>query len=389
MVLIVEVLLFCISFNIGGLGYRLLLLLLGVTAADILAKHGKVEVNRKFVVIVLYLLSYAILLIVQNALSMTVLSSRIMFPVMMWYWGRELSRQNNHSEKSFRKEIYLIFSGFYLMGLFALLYSIANNVNDRMNVYNIWGGFEKHNSGIQQTIFFLLPESLLVYFVFYGGKGKWIGFLTVASAIINILFFAGRTGFAIMALVNGTALILYLHYCPSSTRIKVVTIILVIAIILVILFINNTFGIATIWEASNMHDRMNQIDKNGDESDSRQEKWEKGLQALFESPFGSDFKYAHNYWIDMALEAGWITGLLLIIYTVASGFSFIAFAKNAKITRQTRLFMISLYMGTIASFMVEPMAQSLPLLVGNLFFMDAAIDEYNVWSGSIARAQRR
>lgn len=388
MVFIVEVLLFCISFNIGGLGYRLSLLLLGVTAVDILAKNCNADVNRKLGLIMLFAISYAVMLLVQNELSMTTLSSRIAFPIMMWYWGRELSRQNNHSEKRFRKELYLIFSGFYLMGLFALLYSIANNVNDRMNVYNIWGGFENHNSGIQQTIFFLLPESLLVYFALYGGKGKWIGFLAFASAVINILFFAGRTGFAIMALVNGAALIFYLHYCSSGTRIKVVTIILVIAIILVILFMNNTFGIATIWEASNMHDRITQIDKNGDESDSRQEKWEKGLQALLESPFGSDFKYAHNYWIDMALEGGWITGLILVIYTVASGFSFIKFAKNAKITRQTRLFMISLYMGTIASFMVEPMAQSLPLLVGNLFFMDSAIDEYNVWSGNIARAQR-
>ena len=385
MVHIVEVLLFCISFNIGGLGYRLPLLLLYITVADILAKQGKIDVNRKLGLIVLFVTSYAVMLLIQDEMEMTILTSRIAFPLMMWYWGRELSRKTNHSEKNFRKELYLIFSGFFLMGLFALLYSMANNVSDRMNVYSIWGGFEKHNSGIQQTIFFLLPESMLLYFALYGGKGKWIGFLTFASAITNVLYFAGRTGFAVMALANGAALIFYLHNCSSRTRIRVVAIILVIVVILVILFINNTFGIATIWNSSNMHERMNQIDKNGD--DSRQEKWAEGLQALLESPFGSNFRYAHNYWIDIALEGGILTGLFLVMYTIASCFSLIKFAKNKKFTQQTRLFVVSLYVGTMASFMVEPLMQALPLLVGNVFFMDSAIDEYNVWSESVVQTQ--
>lgn len=379
MVFIVEVLMFCISFNIGGKGYRLLLLLLCVTGADILAKR-ELEVNRKLGVLALFLVSYAMMLTIQGQIGMTIISSRIAFPFMMWYWGRELCRKSSHSEKNFRRVCYIIFSGFFLMGLYALIYSMINDVSDRMNVYNIWGGYANHNSGVQQTIFFLLPESLILYFIVYGGKGRWLGLLTVFSAIVNTLFFAGRSGFAIMAIANAAALLFYLCYCSRKKRLIVIAIVCLVIIVFVLMFINDTFGIASAWQNSNMYERLTQIDKNGDSSDSRPEKWLKGLKALAESPFGSDYRYAHNYWIDMALEGGCITGLLLIIYTAMSFHSLLIFIRSKKITQQTRVFVLSIYVGTIASFMIEPMMQSLPLLVGNLFFLDSAIDEFNLWS---------
>ena len=265
------------------------------------------------------------------------------------------------------------------MGLFALLYSMSHGLTNRMEVYSIWGGAANHNSGIQQTIFFLLPESLILYFIVYGGKTltKAVGILASMMSIVNILYFAGRSGFAIILIANSAAIVFYLYQGTAKTRTRTILIVAIVAAVVTLLYATNTFGLQTIWQQSNMYNRL-YLSKSGLNSKSRSEMWVTGLQELFKSPFGSDFKYAHNFWIDIALEGGLPTGILLLIYSFMSLKDVYQFVfKNTNISAKTRMFILALYMGTISAFMIEPMMQSLPLLVGNLFFMDSAIYEYN------------
>lgn len=377
MTLFVEILLFLISFNFMGRGSRIQLVLLGVTLIDII-KRRSIIIELKSAVMYCFLISYMVSAVMKGYFSLTFASTHVMCPFMMYYWGREIFEKSIYSEKQLRKEFYIIFAGFFVMGLLSLLYCITNETGSRMEVYSIWGGTA--NSGIQQTIFFVLPESLILYFMLFGGKfsTKCLGISAGVSSIVNILYFAGRSGFAIILLANTVTLMMFFLQTSANTRRKTTMIGSVMIIAMIIMFNSNVLGVKSIWLDSNMYDRL-YVNQYGLESKSRIEMWATGLQELAKNPFNSTFKYAHNFWIDIALEGGIITGVLLVLYSMISLIDvYRMILKNKSISIKTRIFIASLYAGTFAAFMVEPMMQSLPLLTGNLFFMDSAISAYNI-----------
>lgn len=379
MVFLIEILLFLISFDFLGRGSRIQLLLLGLTLIDIVQKR-KVVVNIKTALIYLYIISYAITALFKGFLSLTFISTNLACPFIMNYWGKEIFNRTSFSENQLRKECYIVYSGFFLMGLIALLYSISRGLSSRMEVYSLWGGLRTHNTGIQQTAYFILPESLIVYhIIFVKNKiAKLIGLLAGVASIINCLFFASRSGLYIAVIANIAALLVLASQGTAKKRFGIVLGVIIAATIISLMYINNSFGVADFWQNSNLYERI-YVTQSGIDTQSRPEKWFMGLQELMKEPFGSDYQYAHNFWIDVALQGGIVTGVILVTYSIISVKDVFYFSFRAKdISSKSKMFVFALYGGVILAFMVEPMMQSLPLLVGTLFFLDAAIREYNI-----------
>lgn len=373
--LAVKMLLFSISLNLLGRGSKLLIVLLAITALEIMGNR-RWRMSAKTGVLIMGLLVYSLSAFMNGFLSVTFLSTHIVCLFLFSYWGRELCVCSKYSEEELRKSIGLVFCGFVVMGTYSLIYSIINGIETRMEIPNMWGG--NPNSGIQQTVFFVLPESLLFYYLFVEDKKaiKLVGIISGVLSVVNILYFSGRSGAGIIAIANCIALIVYWKNTNGLSRLKLLTII-VIGILAVYFMWNATDSrLVEIWKQSNMYDRL-YVTKSGVESDSRLATWSIGIQEVLKAPWGSKFRYAHNFWIDLALEGGIITGLLFVVYSLMSIKDTIVFVKKAKCSYKTKVFVASVYTGVITAFMLEPMMQSLPLLVGSLVFMDAAINETN------------
>lgn len=86
---------------------------------------------------------------------------------------------------------------------------------------------------------------------------------------------------------------------------------------LMILYNINIFNIKTWWMNTSAYTRFQEI---GIES-SRTDTWLVVLKNFFKYPLGGrkidiTINYAHNLWLDVIYDAGWIVGILLIVYSV-------------------------------------------------------------------------
>ena len=120
-VLTIQLLLFSISINLDGKGSKILLVLLAITLVDIL-RNRCCHLRGKTIVLLLGLVSYTMIAMMNGFASISFISTHIVSPFLLSYWGRELLINRKNSEQNLRRNILLVFGGFVVMGIYSLLY---------------------------------------------------------------------------------------------------------------------------------------------------------------------------------------------------------------------------------------------------------------------------
>ncbi len=175
-----------------------------------------------------------------------------------------------------------------------------------------------------------------------------IGLICVSNLI-------SRTGFIISII----SLIVVFTLIPLSNKLKFLLNFLITLTIITILLI--LFGLFDFIENSELYFRFF-IEVNQEEglASERSDIWVQAFDILTNGNNShndheslEDFKFAHNLWLDIALKAGFLPFLLMVIFVFK--FMFMSYKKYFKFVNLTsKIILINIVIAFVVTFMVEP-----------------------------------
>lgn len=206
---------------------------------------------------------------------------------------------------------------------------------------------------------------------------KGIYIICLLLSIYSISVLGNRTGVVIIVL---SFMFSILFSSKLSVR-KVANLLGYLFLFLILLFLYdlNVFNVKSNLENSILYNRFD-----GNVMDNpRFTAWEKSLKGVFENPLGGKqtnipLNYAHNMWLDVGYEGGFLPFLLLLIFTLISIvplFVFINRNDNPKILK--RMF-IGFYTAFFITFTVEPVMQGGFVYFSIYSFMVGIIQRLNI-----------
>ena len=201
--------------------------------------------------------------------------------------------------------------------------------------------------------------------------------------LIHDVLIGGRTFIALL-LVAIVATIGF-QILGGKKRLKALIVYLLILIIIagvgIVLFQNNYFGFRKMFESSYMYRRFF-----ADYSQRRigdTDRWDRKivyLRYLLKYPFGGNHiskdlnvGYAHDLWLDTFDDAGLLTLLCLLAYTISSAFRFIKYAKEYSSSFEEKVLFFLFPVVLMAAFFVEPILRGCPMVFFMYCFMDGMI----------------
>lgn len=202
--------------------------------------------------------------------------------------------------------------------------------------------------------------ALFVYFVIAKGKiVKIFGIICVLIASIYSLLIGTRTQFVIMALTF--VVVLFLRIKELSKKqgpFKAVFVFIMIVLMCYIIYGANLFGIADKLGETNLFARFG-LETTKDSDLYRLEKYKEGIVFVFSHPIGGDktVPYFHNMWLDIGRLAGLIPALLMLIYSIIVFRHAIVIFRKKSIDFEVRYLLLSLYLGVLMNFLVEPILE--------------------------------
>ncbi len=224
-------------------------------------------------------------------------------------------------------------------------------------------------------------------YAFIFSKAKLIFKLLSISALLIILYYnltlAGRT---IIIMVVLMAILAFIHLLILSKNRKQL-LITVLCVILFILFASylynkNAFDIQNSILNSNLHLRF--FGKWGQDTfdDKRLLFKELYINKLFDYPFGGSHmraeigSYAHDLYLDIYDEAGFIAFISVIIFILISITNLYRCMRNNFISFEYRQLIFCVYTVLYAEFLIEPILQGMPWLFASFCLVDGALSYY-------------
>lgn len=191
---------------------------------------------------------------------------------------------------------------------------------------------------------------------------KIAGLALLIIGVLYALILGTRTQFIIFAVVNGIILIaIEIEKHGAKGGIWIFVIFAVIAGICSYLYTNDVLGIKTYIDASNLLQRT--VDSRAlQESDQyRISSVLRGFIAMFDYPFGGLIKksYYHNMWLDIGRVAGLLPFLVMAFYSIITFAHVIGIFFNKANDARIRYLLLSVYLGVMMNFSVEPILEGL------------------------------
>ena len=246
---------------------------------------------------------------------------------------------------------------------------------------DIWSG--EISSATGQAAYYFMISGTLGYVVSgKGEKGKRLLLLAVyiVVAIHNILL-GGRT----ILVLSAISLIVAIGYIltKSRNRMKAISVALIcvaVAILVYFLYSLNLFGIKTMFESSYFYYRFFVISDFGFESD-RMARRMTYIANMLKYPLGGNHirkdlgvGYAHDLWLDIFDDAGLITFILLLFYTILTVYRLLKFLKKSK-NENVNILLSGIQLALLASFFTEPILNGCPSVLFMYCFFDGIISK--------------
>jgi hypothetical protein len=236
--------------------------------------------------------------------------------------------------------------------------------------YDFWTGVYVNatNQGGYLILICVYAPLLLMYWKRLDLKHKLLYIVELVSAIVYTLILGNRT----LLLVCLLSVVIAYFYYFFKTKNKVIYLVKTIGIVgiafllFLILFNINAFGIKTFWENSTFYTRMQYVGTQYDvtlRENDRFSTWSKTLGTIYKYPIGGKpdgviLTYAHNLWLDIQWNCGWLPFILMVVL----GIMFLVNIR--KILKQHRksnpyysLFVLAFACVIMLEFMVEPIME--------------------------------
>ncbi len=322
------------------------------------------------------------MLTIKNNVDMRFLDQFIC-PLALFYLGSNVPAKRFDV---FRKYAYALAFGSFVHGA-ANMY-----INRGIDVLALQGRsyndiFSNPINATLQNLYYLMTSAMLFYCVKYEKK-RYLYYTGIICALVCIwdsIHNASRT-----MIVVTMGIFLMAALADAMKRKRAAKVIMKWAICLFagvvaagFLFLNNVVGIRDAFMSSSLGQRF----ASGGSADAMETgRWEFAMDifSLLPSyPMGnipySD--YAHNLWLDVALEVGIIPFILYVAFTLSAVLMLIRVYILNRTSLQEISFMVSVMAAMLLSFFTEPIMQGIPLLFAFFCFYAGRIAMLNKRGG--------
>ena len=342
-----------------------------------LFSRNKIIVNGlsspAFWILFLFCLSYVVIgeLTVQGFLYY------LLNPCLVFITGWALMDQCSHNLGAVITVTKFMALGY---GIHALLNYVTNIGRSRWLLTDFFSGEIRAatGSGAINTLIF----SLLVCIICLE-KHRAIKLLGLSFFVISFFYafqLGSRTQFIIMITVNLITLFLLLHERSGKWAVlKFVAILVVMGVLLYFMYSSNLFGIQEAYEATNLAVRF--TDDLSDSDGYRFSSVWRGIVTMLDYPLGGlkEEEYYHNLWLDIGRISGIVPFLVVVAYSFLTFFHVIKLFRDKSLDKKVRYVLLSIYLGTLMNFFVEPILEGLINSFYSFTFLNGLTESLYRW----------
>ena len=299
----------------------------------------------------------------DDGLSLYSISTLFIGPIIGFLIGEFLVRENQNKLKNI---IIMISVCFVLHGAANLSQAGVADIWYDQQIIDIWTG--ELVTATLNGAYFTGTIVLFFWFLFKAGlHNKLLGVFALGLLIWSSVTTAERTLIvnfllSVVAFFYGKAIFGYRDKKTIQRLMSYTLLIIVIIFILVSLFLNNAFGIQTLFMQTSLGTRLSMLDSLT--QDGRGTAMMDVLKELWNHPMGNlrDMFYAHNLIIDTGRMCGVIPMFFMIAYIIAVLKRMVAFCRNSNIQSKIRMLVLIFYFAFLVNFMVEPVLEGMPMM---------------------------
>ena len=298
-------------------------------------------------------------------------------PCLVFLAGWALMDQGGHDP-----ETVITVSKFMALGygIHALLNYVTNFGRPRWLLTDFFSGEFRAatGSGAINTLIF----SLLICVICLERRIviKLLGLSFFTISFLYAFQLGSRTQFIIMIAVNLITLFLLLHERSGKWAVlKFVAILVVMGVLLYFMYSSNLFGIQEAYEATNLAVRF--TDDLSDSDGYRFSSVWRGIVTMLDYPLGGlkEEEYYHNLWLDIGRISGIVPFLIMMAYSFLTFFHVIKLFRDKSLDKKVRYVLLSIYLGTLMNFFVEPILEGLINSFYSFTFLNGLTESLYRW----------
>lgn len=375
-------LLFLFSLNFINMESRILLLTF--VALMLITPRWKLPITTTGFILALFSISYYLFAAIYNSSMMTYYIIPLLVGPFIGYSIGVILLDNSYQDysKGLKIIIYTIVFGRFIHGLLNFISSSGYTGYIR-NGLDFWT-----NSIIAATVqgtLMTMAISLLFYSVFVVKKSnifeKAATLLCVIVSLVNSLLSASRTAMIIMVLVFILCAITYIFISneEKSKKRKLIVGMVVLGLLFFWVYQSNTFGVKSYWESSPLFERINNASYYEEGDKNRMDMLAVTISGALNSPLGNGdmSSTAHNLWLDVLRQTGWIPFVLLVIFSVMTIIKMIRIIRSEGVPTDIKFLLFSVLTGTLLNFAVEPIFKGMPYFFVSFCVIAGAMERYS------------
>lgn len=376
---IILFILFLTAMNIFQYGTYLVFLLF----AAVVIVDRKMKIDQTGLLLLLFAITYVIFCGINGESYSNSLFRIVIFP-LAYMIG--LSLYKEATEKKIRNIILFIAVSMAMRPMVNFAYNLileGEKAFKSGESVDIGTGVVSAATGQAAYYFFLIGTLAYVFFALKEKKLRFAMFVLYIVSLIHDIALGGRT-FILLTVISLVVGLIYSLY-SSKEKSPVYKAVLIIALLLFavyVLFTFNVFGLRDFYESSYMYFRLYSIYSISFLETSRIDRKLVYISNMFKYPFGGNnirrnlgVGYAHELWLDVFDDAGWIPYLLLCIYTLVSIFRWLRLAKGLK-DRSIGVLVIGLLAVLLTAFFLEPILAGCPTVFAMYCIVDGVISSH-------------
>lgn len=362
-----------LAFGVNFAGLGLWILVGGCVALFLLKRDLIIPNTTQFMVVLAFAISYPTCTVIfggltEQAVYLWVISVAIISAYLMgWNW-RKLFPEATASS------VLILFGlSFAAHGLLNYFYSLKLGVGNSGLCYDFWS--KSYSASTAQGVLFT-PFVSVIWIVLLQHRSPFLkaaSFITLLFAVRYNFMLGGRSFLLLLSLAAFTYLLIKISFSAESTgdAIKNVLLVSFLFILVFYLYQKNVFNLKSTFENSYMAHRFKY---QGVAEDDRATRWVYYASHFNQGIFGgnrisisSGYGYAHNLWLDVFDQAGFIPFLLLLVLSCSSVAQGIRTAFSAN--RYEGLYAASFYVTYFVQFFIEPVLQGSPYFFISFVFI--------------------
>lgn len=366
-------LLILVAFGVNFAGLGLWILIGGCVALFLLKRDLVIPTTRQFLVVLLFAISYSACSVIFGGLTeqaeyLWVISIAIISAYLIgWNWQKIFPGATASSV------IILIGLSFVVHGLLNYIYSLQLGVGNSGLCFDFWS--KSPSASTAQGVLFT-PFVSVVWIILLQHRSivvKVATFIALLFAVRYNFMLGGRSFLLLLALAAFVYLVLKITFSADSVGDAIKNLLIVCLLLFLILFLyqKNVLNLKGTFENSYMAHRFKYQSV---AEDDRATRWVYYASHFSQGIFGgnkisisSGYGYAHNLWLDVFDQAGFIPFLLLLVLSCSSVAQGIRTAFSAN--RYEGLYAASFYVIYIAQFFIEPILQGSPFFFISFVFI--------------------